>query len=417
MRVTLCRLARFMYGIVNFCFVVSYRYILKICVTKELKGIILCQKRILYLQMNDYGKSVLRRGWSQQKLADELGIAVVTVNRWERGKQQPTGYYRLKLSTLFEKSAEELGLVEELAEFASSGTSEEPPGSEDEIAREQENQVEETVPSSYETPSEKPLLERETTRRSLSSSYAQFGTPLLKRRGRTLLLLFVLILLVIVAPITFVRIYSTGAKTKIKSTPSPSSAIPFTVPPTWKIALNDPLTATHHNNQWVDDGSQCLFHPDGYYAVSQGTNYCNYGDSSINNFSSIAYSIDILFYKGVMGGLIFRLVDNNYYGFYITTTGKYYILWHTDDDSGNDKYLFIAQPSSAINPGFNHKNTLSILARGQVLQFWINGQMVKALSDPKYKSGTIGVFIGDPTNHSKPTTEALFKNAKVWTPK
>ena len=55
----------------------------------------------------------LRRGWSQQKLADELGIAVVTVNRWERGKQQPTGYYRLKLSVLFEKSEEELGLVEE----------------------------------------------------------------------------------------------------------------------------------------------------------------------------------------------------------------------------------------------------------------------------------------------------------------
>ena len=48
----------------------------------------------------------LKRGRSQQKLADELGIAVVTVNRWERGKQQPTGYYRLKLSTLFPTKAQ-----------------------------------------------------------------------------------------------------------------------------------------------------------------------------------------------------------------------------------------------------------------------------------------------------------------------
>ena len=58
----------------------------------------------------------INRNWSQQKLADELGVAVVMVKNWERGKQ-PTDYYCLKLCTFFGKSAEELGLVEELAEF------------------------------------------------------------------------------------------------------------------------------------------------------------------------------------------------------------------------------------------------------------------------------------------------------------
>jgi len=368
----------------------------------------------------------MRRGWSQQKLADELGIAVVTVNRWERGKQQPAGYYRLKLTTLFEKSAEELGLVEGQAEVVSPVYAKEPQENENEVVSafqsERNDQVKDTIPLFYETPSEKPLLERETTRRSLSSSYAQFGTPLLKRRGRTLLLLLVLILLVIVAPITFVRIYSTGAKTKMKSTPLSSFPTSFTVPSTWKIALNDPLTAAHHNSQWVDDGSQCIFHSDGYYATSQGPNYCNYGDHITDNFSDMAYSIAIKFYKGSMGGLIFRLhsstdgscVGNCYYGFYITTTGEYRILWHTDAKGGTDTTLAY-HSFSAIHKNFQQTNILSVLARGNIFTFWINKKYVTTLNNNTYKSGTIGVYVGNP-NDSSTITDALFNNAEVWIP-
>ncbi|GCE15003.1 tetratricopeptide repeat protein [Tengunoibacter tsumagoiensis] len=53
------------------------------------------------------------RNWRQQDLADHLGVTVVTVQRWERGSQQPSTYYRLKLSTLFGKSVQELGLEED----------------------------------------------------------------------------------------------------------------------------------------------------------------------------------------------------------------------------------------------------------------------------------------------------------------
>lgn len=54
----------------------------------------------------------IRRNWRQQDLADHLGTTVVTIQRWERGSQQPSAYYRVKLCALFGKSAEELGLVE-----------------------------------------------------------------------------------------------------------------------------------------------------------------------------------------------------------------------------------------------------------------------------------------------------------------
>ena len=55
-------------------------------------------------------KERLLRGWSQQDLANHLGITNVTVNRWERGVQQPGPMFRLKLCQLFEKSEDALGL-------------------------------------------------------------------------------------------------------------------------------------------------------------------------------------------------------------------------------------------------------------------------------------------------------------------
>ncbi|HET8840852.1 MAG TPA: helix-turn-helix transcriptional regulator, partial [Ktedonobacteraceae bacterium] len=52
------------------------------------------------------------RNWRQHELAEHLGTTTVTVKRWERGSQQPSPYFRVKLCTLFGKSAQELGLSE-----------------------------------------------------------------------------------------------------------------------------------------------------------------------------------------------------------------------------------------------------------------------------------------------------------------
>lgn len=52
------------------------------------------------------------RGWSQAKVAELIGTDATTVSRWERGIFSPTPYFREKLCVLFEKNAEELGLLE-----------------------------------------------------------------------------------------------------------------------------------------------------------------------------------------------------------------------------------------------------------------------------------------------------------------
>jgi transcriptional regulator with XRE-family HTH domain len=52
-----------------------------------------------------------RRGWSLVKLAEQLGTTTRTVSRWEQGLVIPYPYYREQLCLLYEKTAEELGLL------------------------------------------------------------------------------------------------------------------------------------------------------------------------------------------------------------------------------------------------------------------------------------------------------------------
>src|SRR5215469_7466761 len=52
----------------------------------------------------------LRRHWSQLEVADKIGTTPGNVSRWERGITSPGPYFRSKLSELFGKSAQELGL-------------------------------------------------------------------------------------------------------------------------------------------------------------------------------------------------------------------------------------------------------------------------------------------------------------------
>jgi transcriptional regulator with XRE-family HTH domain len=53
-----------------------------------------------------------RRSWSQADVAEKVGVDVKTVNRWEKGSRKPLPFYRQRLCQLFNKNAEEFGLLE-----------------------------------------------------------------------------------------------------------------------------------------------------------------------------------------------------------------------------------------------------------------------------------------------------------------
>jgi class 3 adenylate cyclase/tetratricopeptide (TPR) repeat protein len=51
--------------------------------------------------------------WSQLEVADQIGTTSLNVSRWERGITFPSPHFRQELCTLFGKSAEELGLLQD----------------------------------------------------------------------------------------------------------------------------------------------------------------------------------------------------------------------------------------------------------------------------------------------------------------
>ncbi|MGH2507198.1 MAG: NB-ARC domain-containing protein, partial [Ktedonobacteraceae bacterium] len=52
------------------------------------------------------------RGWSQARVAEEVGTTALNVGRWERGTSMPYPHFREKLCILFDKDAVALGLVD-----------------------------------------------------------------------------------------------------------------------------------------------------------------------------------------------------------------------------------------------------------------------------------------------------------------
>ncbi len=53
------------------------------------------------------------QGWTQEELAEKIGTTGVTISRWESGVTFPSRYFRRRLSTLYGKSIQELGLLQE----------------------------------------------------------------------------------------------------------------------------------------------------------------------------------------------------------------------------------------------------------------------------------------------------------------
>jgi transcriptional regulator with XRE-family HTH domain len=59
------------------------------------------------------------QGWTQEELAEKIGTTGVTISRWESGVTFPNRYFRKKLSILYGKSIQELGLMPEEQDVSS----------------------------------------------------------------------------------------------------------------------------------------------------------------------------------------------------------------------------------------------------------------------------------------------------------
>jgi hypothetical protein len=126
------------------------------------------------------------------------------------------------------------------------------------------------------------------------------------------------------------------------------------------------------------------------------------------NFDNFYYEVNTRYVRGSTDsgyGLVFRAdkKKHNLYLFAISADGTYMIKKAVDE-----KYNTLVNwtKSATIRP--NGTNRLGILARGNSLEFFINGQSVQRLSDTSLTKGFIGLSVGDTD------LEVAFSQVRVW---
>ena len=174
----------------------------------------------------------------------------------------------------------------------------------------------------------------------------------------------------------------------------------------------DPLN--QNVNGW-DNGTtakkSCLF-TGGSYHVSSSAPY-NEGLCSTKKFASlgnIAYQVQMTIVRGNEGGIFFRLTvpDKNQvlaYLFSLNRNGTYN-LWgiHTHFKT------LLHNTSTAIKPGLNQANLLTVIAKDKQIALYINGRYIDSIVDDSASAGMIGMFA-----QSLPdTTEVAYSNLVLW---
>lgn len=163
-------------------------------------------------------------------------------------------------------------------------------------------------------------------------------------------------------------------------------------------------------NNW-ETGAGCSFTNSAYATTVQAKGFflpCLAKGIKISNF---VYQVDMNILQGDAGGLIVRADQKNTrsYIFVVGQDSSYSLYYY----AGNAQKA--AQPltdgySDLIKTGYNHKNTLGVLASGTSLDFYINQKYVASIADATMTSGHIGVL----ANNYKNTTEVIYSHAQIW---
>jgi hypothetical protein len=181
--------------------------------------------------------------------------------------------------------------------------------------------------------------------------------------------------------------------------------------------LTDSLSAPS-NNKWdqlsasnsTQSGS-CAYTGGAYESSMPTKGYFQPCYAEAPTFSNFAYQVEMTIKQGDKGGILFRADTTNskFYLFNITQSGAYNLFVYIDNQGTHAKNL-LSNSTSLFKQGLNQLNTITVVARGGSMYFYINGQYIDGVSDTTLSSGKIGVFGESGTN----STVVAFSNAEVW---
>ncbi|MBA2395034.1 MAG: hypothetical protein H0V70_20080 [Ktedonobacteraceae bacterium] len=186
-----------------------------------------------------------------------------------------------------------------------------------------------------------------------------------------------------------------------------------------KQVMADPLHA-QDSYAW-DQNDQCFFSGGAYHIIVPKTSFvseCFAQEAPL--FSDFALQVDMTIRQGGSGGLLFRaentdthdtnavvyrvpIDDNGSYNFYLGED-----LPCNGPPVGKD---WCRSSQNAFHRTLGKKNTITVIALGNTIYLYSNGQFVDSARNMFNTTGHIGLF----ANAYHNTVEVLFSTFKVWT--
>jgi hypothetical protein len=188
------------------------------------------------------------------------------------------------------------------------------------------------------------------------------------------------------------------------ATATAATSYPFSA----ALKLDDPLTDNSRGYGWEED-SGCAFTAGAYHVTNtQAKTY--YPCSAINtNFSDFTYQVSMQIAQGDGGALTFRadVAHNKFYSLLFDTTGSYTLLLYSGQ-SANARTL-TSGTAPGFHTGLDQTNVIGVVARGNKIAVYVNGQLAGTATDSTYSGGQVGVAA-----YNLSTTDVIFSHAKVW---
>jgi len=179
------------------------------------------------------------------------------------------------------------------------------------------------------------------------------------------------------------------------------------------LVLNDPLSDNGKGYNWDLKPTQfgtCTFTNGAYQVVAPGTSTYHRCTAQNTSFGNFAYEVEQTIVTGDCGGMLFRATASlwHYYHFRICQDGTYafYLYTHT----GGASNTFLDASTSSIHTGLGQTNLIAVVANNDILNLYVNHQLINTQQDSTFSSGQIAVVA---ENVNSPT-EVVFRKAKVW---
>jgi hypothetical protein len=235
-----------------------------------------------------------------------------------------------------------------------------------------------------------------------------------KRRGRSVgwIILSISLALLLVFIVLGTVLYEVGSRAVAANQARQDTAMQLyqqviSKPP----AISDTLTGSAPSwDTYQHAPYACAQERDGLYVSAAQTGMfapCfaqNYG--VLTNF---AFQITMRVNAGAGGGLLLRASTSEsvFYVFRVDTNGVYVVNAYT---SANDSIDLTHGVTAALSKQAGATNVLTVIARGQQFDMYLNGHFVTLVQDKTFASGIVGVIASD----EKAMAQVVYTDAKVW---